>query len=267
MPLPAPLPLWAKVVIQVAPFALAQLYDYVTDHAEHDAEDMEWRRVQLVFTRTAPSGYGEDVATTKFDIMNITGGAPDSTWTTGDYTACETALNTWWTSTKTLVSANHTLKEFRWYRMRFAPILPGITNPKDDKPFVDALVPQRITTVGAVGTNATSAYNPYQVSSTLTLKTALPRHWGRCYVPGIGNAYVDTNGRWTSGFVTSFSSAAGTLLTSLQASDMFPVVPVRQHDGMIARALLTVGSLQVDNLPDIQRRRRPSSPSIRTTVP
>ena len=122
------------------------------------------RRVVIRWTR---SGLAEDVMQTHFDLVNITAGNIDDTWTTGDFTAAEAALDTWWTSQKALSPTYYTLAEYRWYRVG-----PGATPPE---PAV------RVATRSVAGTVGSAMIAP-QVAATVTLKTGRPhahRHPGR----------------------------------------------------------------------------------------
>jgi hypothetical protein len=57
--------------------------------------------------------------------------------------------------------------------------------------------------------------------------------------------------------VDNVLAAADTLYEAWAAAELFAVVPVSQVNKAPYRALLGVRQLQVDDIPDIQRRRRP----------
>jgi hypothetical protein len=54
---------------------------------------------------------------------------------------------------------------------------------------------------------------------------------------------------------------------ALMAAEFFPVVPVTQVDKLASRGLLTVQEIQVDNVPDVIRRRRIAATGYRKILP
>ena len=192
------------------------------------------RRCILRWTRT---GLAEDVLQTHIDLVNITTGQLDDTWTGGDYGACETAISAFWTTYKAYVPDELTLAEYRWYR-----IGPGATPPE---PAV------RVTPVGVAATNAGTNL-PHQISCAVTWKTALRKRWGRSYLPGpTPTQLAAATGHFTTAWVDVVAGAIDTMVDALAASDFYVVVysPTRQR-------LYTVESVQVDDIPDVIRRRR-----------
>lgn len=260
-PIPTPLPLWAKAVLQLAPFALGWLYDSLDfEHTDDDPEALTWCRVETVFTRATPAGTAEDVATVGMNIMNITGGAPDPTWTSGDFAALVTPISTYWGSINSNLTNNHTIKEHRLYLRRFNPMTEA-------KPFAPSGPPAYVMADTRSGTVAATGHAlPYQAAMTHTLVTSWPRHWGRFYLPGLDAAALDDKGRIKAANITAVSNAYTTFATSLAAADFFPVVPVTQVEKTPWRGLLTVQGHQVDDIPDVQRRRRARRAAIRTQV-
>lgn len=261
MPLPTTLLKWTKYAVraagEVAPFLLSKL-DY--DH-ESDPDTLKWYRLQTVWSRTTPAGTVEDRAICTFDLVNITGGVPDATWITSDFTSAEAKFDTFFNVVRSYQTNNHTLVEYRWYPMTFAPITDA---PLDkQKPFNPSLYPDRVTTKSVAGTGTTPL--PYQVSMAITEKTALPKHWGRFYIPGINGTLMATGGRWVMvGGANDILAAADTMYEALAGAELYPVVPITQVAKVPVRALLGVTSLQVDDIPDIVRRRRPKQAAVRT---
>jgi hypothetical protein len=221
-------------------------------------ENLEWRRVVCLINRSTPTGTTEDRASVSLDLLNVTASAPDATWITADYTACETALSTFWSSHASLMHTSHQVVQYRWYRMAFRPMT-------DTKPFALTGPPQRITTVSHVGSS--TAQTPYQLAISVTERTAVPRHWGRMYLPIVsGSATMDSFGRWASGIRASVAANAETLYETLAAGGFHPVVPVTQIEKTPARGLLGVTEIAVDDIPDVQRRRRPRTVLARSVV-
>src|SRR3954470_1324115 len=94
-PIPAPLPPWAKALLQVTPFISAAL-QYAIDHLGeiHDASSAtptSWMQVHLV-GKPVGSVDSADRFITTFDIANITNGDVDSSWTAADITLVDNAL-------------------------------------------------------------------------------------------------------------------------------------------------------------------------------
>lgn len=257
MAIPGSIGKWTKYLLRYGgDFAAYLLTDMDFTHDEPDAAALEWRRLQSVWSRTTPTGTSEDKAICTFDLINITSGTVDTSWTTTDYTTAEGIFDTMFTTIKAYQSTTHTLTQYRWYRQRFAAI--GGTNP-----FLDSGPPQRVTSKSLAGTG--SDHLPYQVACAITEKTPFPRHWGRFYLPGVNGTLLTTNGRWLMvGGVNDILAAVDTAYEALSTAQLYPVVPVTQVNKAPARGLLGVTSLQVDDVPDVQRRRRPKQVLTRT---
>src|SRR3954454_23148267 len=255
---PAPLPPWAKAVLQIAPYVWATIdhfYDYKGTTAA--PAHLEWRYVTLRWTRATPVGTTEAVAQIGFHIANITAGDLDATWTTQDYVDCETALTEWLSALNPKISSTHTMVDYRWYVKKFAePMLPN-------QRFSQSGPPARITVHAQPG-GATGSPLPYQVAMSVTFKTAAPRHWGRVYIPGLTPNDVDTNGRWGPVTISLVANQTAELVDDLAAKGFQLAVPMTQHDGSLVGALNTVTGIQVDDIPDVIRRRRLSTAKIRT---
>jgi hypothetical protein len=270
MPAPGPItyPLSgaAKWLVRVGAPALEWAHENLfTQSSDTEDETWEWRRLMVKFVRETPAGTVEDAAYCTFDVANFTGGTIDTSWVAGDYTACETRFDTFWNAVKVYFPATHVIKEYRWYRRQFAAtqVMPD-SNGRNGKLFEDSGPPVKVTPKTIAGTATAPAF-PYQVACTVTELTAMPRHWGRWYIPGFCVALA-ADGRWPSGAVTAVATAAGTLMNGLTADQLPLVVPAAQVDNAPAKWLLNVTGMQVDDIPDIQRRRRPKQPLIRTVV-
>lgn len=257
-PIPAPLPAWAKAALWLEPVIESYLWDLLTNaHSVASPPALEWRRVQCTFANTV-SNKPEDRAAVSFDLANITGGDIDASWTPADYTTCETALDAFWNDYRATMCNFWKLDSYRWYRRSF-------NDYSHDKPFVDSGPPSRVTTKSLAGTGTN--WMPTQVSITLTEKTAMPKHWGRSYLPTPSQLYITSGGVFQNSYADQVADSARTLYAALAAAEFPMVVPVTQVDKASARGLLTVSSLQVDNIPDIIRRRRWSSATYRSLRP
>lgn len=170
--------------------------------------------------------------------INLTAGEVDTTWVAADFASVESAVQAFWTSDAAAISNDCRLVEHRWYAFGADVLEP---NPA-----------ARVTTLATplVGTS-TGAW-VRQVASTLTLRTALRKHWGRIYFP-ISSSMFDNNGQMTSGNVDGLAADARTMFTVTPAAQgVIPVVYDR-----VRKLAFGVTAIEVDSVPDIQRRRRP----------
>ena len=74
------------------------------------------RRATLLIDRQTVRA-GADAATMHFDFLNTTSGAPDDTWTSGDFGTLETAIETWWNLMSTFVPSQYKLTQIAWHRV------------------------------------------------------------------------------------------------------------------------------------------------------
>lgn len=188
-----------------------------------------------------------DPAQTHFDIVNVTAGAIDDTWTDTDFTQCETALDAFWTAVKSLFPDELHLHGYRWYRLG-----PGATPPE----------PAIRTVTRDVAGTSTSSPMPQQVGSTLSWRTGVRKRWGRSYLPSTTVAQIGGDGNYLSGYVDALANAAHTLVGALAANDFRLVVysPTKQR-------AYDVEKVVVDSIPDIQRRRRMPGAGYKATRP
>jgi len=263
----SPIPTWKKMLStweRVAVGAYDALYD-VTFRTDTDAET-EWRKVVLKFDRVQPSGLSDDSALIAFHIQNWTSGHPDASWTTTDYTQCEAALDEFMTSMQFWYGITHTFKGYWWYRMNFAEDMDvgGVAKP-DSKRFAFTGPPTRVTPKTQAGT-ASGVSLPYQCALTITLQTAAPHHWGRVYFPGIATSMLETSadiGRYDDAKIQGIANAAAELVDDLNTNQLFLVIPTTQTNKVLGGKLQTVSGVQVDDIPDIIRRRRARNPAYR----
>jgi hypothetical protein len=208
---------------------------YATAETQNNvSNDVNVRRCSLVWDRSA---YGMDRCQTHVDVVNMTAGAIDDTWTAGDFTTVEAQLDTLWGAIKSMYHSGYVLVEYRWYRLG-----PGARAPE---PTV------RVTSRNVPGTSGTSPL-PQQCSVTVSLRTALRKHWGRMYFPAPSGAQAGVSGLMPSIYVDQYANAFNAYVVALAAADFYPVVysKLRQRAYAVNRTV-------VDNVIDIQRRRRP----------
>jgi hypothetical protein len=173
--------------------------------------------------------------------LNSTGGAVDTTWTSADFAAVETAVQAFHTSLAGSIDNSCRLVEHRWY-----PFGPDIVQPNP---------PSRVTTLGVPKEGTATGAWVRQVASTVTLRTALRRHWGRFYLP-LTTQMFTVDGQMSTGNVDNVANLARTMLLAAETSQgVVPVVWDRTR-----KQAYSVTAIEVDSVPDIIRRRRPRDP-------
>lgn len=170
--------------------------------------------------------------------INLTSGELDQSWVSADFAAVESAVETFWSANAASFANTVRLVEHRWYGYGLGVVAP---NP-----------PVRITTIGTPIVGTITSANVPQVAGNITLRTALRRHWGRIYVPFATSIY-GTNGQISSGGVDALAGAARTMLMVTPAAQgIVPVIYDRNR-----HLVFGVSAVEMDSVPDIQRRRRP----------
>lgn len=205
------------------------------------------RRAQLRFIRTAPGTFTDDVAEMHFDFMNITGGTPDDTWTTTDYTDLETLISAWFTAVAGRMHTSHTFQEVRWYRVGTGVHPP---NPAE-----------RVTPMGAGGT-ASGTMLPPQIAASITLKTSARKQWGRTYFPGLASASIIGNGAIGTGTVDDLAGATDTLAAGAASKQFYMGVL-----SGVAGSFFAAEVIQVDDVYDVIRSRRWRNATYRKDLP
>lgn len=251
---------FAKWLIRAAenaiPAAVAWLADDLLANPEA-APELEWRRVVTQWVKATPTGTVEDIATFKFDVVNVTADELDVTWTTTDYGNVMTPLGVFRSAIVPYVNPAYSYQGTKIYRMRFNPV----ADPA--KPFLDTGAPAYATSGTLVPGTQTGSL-PYQVAQSVTLRTAWPKHWGRVYLPTPGSAAFDSYGRLTSTQRSGIAGAVKTLLGSWHDAGFYPVIPVTQVEKQVFHGLLDVTEIVADDVPDVIRRRRPKQVGART---
>ena len=260
-PIPAPLPPWARALLQLSPLISAGL-QFALEHIgtmndNTQTTNSEWRHVQCVFE---PVGSTEvaDRAITTFDIVNITGGTIDNSWTDQDYTDVEAQLTPLITGWCSHMQAGYRWIETNYYRRSFNPYM-------DERPFTKGGPPERKFPHLVVGSD--TAAQARQIAFTTTDRTAYPRHWGRNYWPWPGGTQITSSGYITDALVDAWGASVNNAYWQLAQKEFFVVTPVTQVDNVPTRGLLTTSSLQMDNVPDVVRRRRNKATTHRYAQP
>jgi hypothetical protein len=150
----------------------------------------------------------------------------------------------------------------RFYRMAFNPSDPGPGNPSNPpRPFVPTGPPIRIKQHGGAGTG--TGRFPFQVATSITLRTGWPKHWGRFYVPNPAYA-IDADGRIPATHRQFLADEVWDFKQEVEAANFLIATPVSQVSRQKAHGLLGVNAVVVDDIPDVIRRRRPKQAAARS---
>ena len=195
--------------------------------------------IHMIWDRTG-LGVGEDPAVTTHHFGN--GAAAPTAAQINEF---DVNLGLAWPSLMSRISTKVKITQLRMYHAEaVAPSSPVATK-----------------TVLYAGTSTVDPLPP-QVAVTVTEKTDIPRRWGRFYVPGFVMDSVDTVGRIDSNTITAVVTFADKLHQPFATSNLLaPQVYSRLYGD--AR---NITSLQVDDLFDVQRRRRFDAPLVRSVV-
>jgi len=191
---------------------------------------------------------GDDDENFHFDFLNITGGAPDDTWTSTDYTTLETMLLAFWNAMLSFNTPFLKLREIRWYRHG-----PGVTPPNPAERVLTLPTPVAGTNVGP--------FQAAQMSTTVTFRTGVRTSWGRTYLP-FQKALTNNSLRPNPADVDAIATAANTLVTAAASADFRLVVT-----SVAKSAALNVEKIEVDDVLDVVRRRRLKHTAYRKILP
>lgn len=258
---PLPTPPWLRVAINVGPPLVSWLTDYFDVFGvADDVEDVQWRRLQVKFSRTAPTGLTEDAGINTYDIVNMSDGNLDTSWTDADFVTCETHFDRFHVDLAAAMTNTHTVDQYRWYKMQFNPLTLS-------EPFVPSGAPVRVIEKNMVGSSPSFPL-PFQVAMSVTEKTPLRKHWGRVYLPGMSGAQLaSAHGRWDSAKLATMANSVQNLHEDLNDDQFIPHVPVTQFNGQPVRSLYGIDKIQIDDIPDVIRSRRARSVNLRVIRP
>jgi hypothetical protein len=220
----------------------------------------ELRKVTTLYDRTDDAGFDQDYAMTTLHLLNLTGGDPDATWTTSDYTTVEGFLDAFWTTLKPKYQAKVVLSGYRWnadgptFKPHGSSLSPTLRNTARNVPGTSVnqmLPPQSAVTV----TEVTDA--KYTVLDVEGVGTQLRNRWGRFYLPSPDNLQCSA-GRVVPAFCTLVSGAVKTLYDACVGAQFIPVM----YSPTTGNAW-SVKEIHVDDIFDVIRSRRYVTPTTR----
>jgi hypothetical protein len=231
----------------------------------------ELRKLEVHFTRTPTLGVAQDDDICTFHFLNLTAGAPDSTWTTTDYTQIETAADTWWNALKPDWPAEVKLSEYLW-RADGPAFRPHGTS------FSPTLRVTARSLAGATAESASAKMLPPQCAISVTEvtdakyvvtgvgvpgsgpggKTQQRNRWGRFYLPPATSGSL-TDGRWATALLTSIADKTQTFYNSCVTNQLIPVMY-----SPTTGSAWSITEIHVDDIVDVVRSRRYITPTTRT---
>lgn len=211
---------------------------------EQPSTTLGCNRLMVSWARQTPTGTTEDRVTIGVHIAKVVGGGLFSALLPAEFPPIEASFDILYSTMKTLMTTQYSLAEYRWFEHRASH------GAYDDGSEVVG-PPVRIVTKTGAGTSG-SARLPDQDASTITFRTASRKHWGRIYWPGLTTNNLDaTTARWSTTFVDSLASSFRTFQTALTGNAQTICVWSYRK-----KAVLDLSELRVDDVVDIQRRRR-----------
>lgn len=225
-----------KIITGVAGHELDAYVDgvySVEDDTVTDPVSILRLQIRYEVTRT---GLQKDTYENVLHFVNTAGELPGATASDAQKIAVEGAFDTFWGLWASSAPQEVALKEYRWYHFSFDDPLTG--------------PPTRISTkTTPVAGSATN--QPAQMATSVTMRTTLRRHWGRIYLPG---ATPGTSGFASTVNVDNPATRFRTFVNACDAIDLNPVVYSR-----LQAAVFSITAIEVDNVPDVIRRRRPKA--------
>lgn len=201
-------------------------------------------RLTLQWTRATPVNTREDLMATHLDFVHtdISTAVPLSATEQGEV---EAAMNTAYTGITNRLSTTLTLSAYVWHNFKPLNTRPG--------PAV------RTTLKSVPGTNA-GGRNADQLAVSATYITASRKHWGRSYWPFATSSATDGQyGRITSSHADAIATMINSVFSTPGAGNgITPCVASLAYKG-----IMTVQTIQVDDIWDVIRSRRAKTASYR----
>lgn len=254
-PTPSPNPWVQGINILINAAALGYAYweskggaENIFDYQDAPATGPVYQQLQVLFDKTPGVGSAVERELFNVNLLNITSGDPDSTWTAGDFSGIEARFDTWWTAQKVYHSTSLKLAGYKWFQRQVGVVSAGASH--------------RLT-LRSVAATASQDSLPAQVATSITLETGHRKHWGRIYLPAHTELNSDVYGRCSVGYVDAVALNWNNLMANLGTDQIFPVIVRHDPAGSTSSPptktpleLMTITGIHVDDVPDIIRRRR-----------
>lgn len=267
------MPAWAKTLIYTAntltlglthlAFDFAGLMYPVSSDPTEPSPD-QWRKYRFRYHDVNSPLRADDQVFT-LNIVNYTNGAVDNSWTAGDYSTVWGHLYSFLGGLATDISPVWSLDLVEAYAMAFNEYTYTPDGGKTFPPFAPS-GPPAWAFAAAIPSTGTAAGGP-QCTSTVTLRTPSRPHWGRFYIPTLSGSAYGVAHRVAPGPITAILGLGKTLVEGLAADGFYLVVPTTQVNGHPTRTLQVVTQLEMDDVPDVIRRRRWREPGSVVVVP
>lgn len=217
-------------------------------------DDIVWMRFHCLCEDIVSLDAADDAVIT-LDLVNYTAGAIDPTWDAGDFSSAFQHIETMLTTYATVMASDRRWSKINAYSMSFNPEWPSSSPTLKISPFNKSGAPVESRTISHVGN---SGVLPGQVSFTVSEEVPVRPNWGRIYFPGPGTTCLQTStGRWVTSQVTAIATAVFAAYDGLANVELFPCVPTTSSSRNRVAALQNITGVRADDVPDIQRRRRP----------
>lgn len=228
-----------------ASYWAGQTYDFDAVVTNAGATSIGCSRCTVKYKRTVPVGLSEDLMMFTFSIAKSAGSHIYNQLSSADLVTAETSIDVFVNAVKALQHSSITCVEYAWHGV-------SGTSPRTKDGRGQKMGPAVRTTVKSIPGALSVGRSPDQLAVNVTLRTASRKHWGRFAIPGLDIGKWDpAYGRVLTSSVDAISAAADSLYSQLQTAGFMLGVWSQLHP-----AFLAAKSTEVDDVPDIVRRRR-----------
>lgn len=251
-------------------FAPAQNFGRSIEHLfqywlQLDSDDaLEWRRF-VYYAEDTLSSDPANTAEVTFDVVNYTGGVLDASWDQNDYMAANTHLSSIIAAWQPYMTNTHRWFEVRGYVMKFNPDWPGSPPTSKLNTFASTGAPDYEAALNNAG-QGTSPCIP-QASATVSEQVPMRPNWGRFYLPFVAGNALAPGGYLSDACITAIGTAVDTAYSQMATAELYPVVPTGSSQGVRVAAVQQVKAISMDNVADVQRKRRHSVATNRVSHP